>query len=209
MRTGFDGFSDHEIVELMLTLSIPRKDVKNLAKALLKTFGSLSGICDADPGALKQISGIGDVTVFVLCVVRAVHIIHSLQEFDYSPALNSTGKVVEFCRNTIADTKTDVLHLLCMDASLRLVENGLGSIKLGAIATVEMLSKEVARIAIGCHATSVIFVHKSPNPDPKPPCQCVYGKKIKSTLKCLEINVLDIIVLGKNSSFSFTEHGLL
>ena len=49
LKSGFKGFSEHEILELLLTLCIPRKDVKDLAKTLLKKFGSLRNVFDADP----------------------------------------------------------------------------------------------------------------------------------------------------------------
>ena len=46
-KAGFRGFADHEVVELLLTLAIPRSDVKRPAKALIARFGDLRGIRDA------------------------------------------------------------------------------------------------------------------------------------------------------------------
>ena len=62
LRSGFDGFADHEVVELLLTLAIPQKDVKQPAKALLAKFGSLRGILDAPSDAVSAIKGLGNAS---------------------------------------------------------------------------------------------------------------------------------------------------
>ena len=59
LKTGLSGFAEHEVLELLLTLCIPRKDVKGLAKALLKKFGSLRSVFEANPKDLEAIPGIG------------------------------------------------------------------------------------------------------------------------------------------------------
>ena len=54
IRSGFEGFNDYEVVELLLTLAIPRSDVKQPAKALIARFGNLRGILDASIEDLQE-----------------------------------------------------------------------------------------------------------------------------------------------------------
>src|SRR5437667_1119267 len=70
-KSGLDGFADYEVVELLLTLAIPRSDVKQPAKALIARFGNLRGVLDAHSEELRAISGIGSVTPIALQIIKA------------------------------------------------------------------------------------------------------------------------------------------
>jgi len=71
LRAGFDGLNDYEIVELLLTLAIPRSDVKHPAKALIARFGNVRGILDAPLDELQEIKGIGSVAPIALRIIRS------------------------------------------------------------------------------------------------------------------------------------------
>ena len=62
-ETGGDGLLDHELIEYLLALAIPRRDTKRLAKLLLKEFGGIGGLLTADPEALSRVPGMGDTSI--------------------------------------------------------------------------------------------------------------------------------------------------
>lgn len=64
-----EALADHEIVEYLLMTAIPRQDVKPLARMLLKRFGSLSGVFNAEPRALMAIPGIKETAAAALRIV--------------------------------------------------------------------------------------------------------------------------------------------
>jgi DNA repair protein RadC len=70
-ENGFAGFADYEVVELVLTLAIPRSDVKQPAKDLITRFGSLRGILDAPLSELRAVRGLGEVAPVALHIIRA------------------------------------------------------------------------------------------------------------------------------------------
>ncbi len=70
LRSGLGGFAEHEVIELLLTLAIPRSDVKQPAKALIERFGSLRGVLDAPLSELQSVDGIGEAAAVALHVVR-------------------------------------------------------------------------------------------------------------------------------------------
>ncbi len=82
LKGGFSGFSDHEVVELLLTLAIPRRDVKLQAKALLSCFGSLRGILDAPIPLLREVDGIGEVAPVALRIIREAASCELARDFD-------------------------------------------------------------------------------------------------------------------------------
>jgi len=75
LNSGLAGFADYEVVELLLTLAIPRSDVKQPAKALIARFGNLRGILDAPIHELRTVSGIGSVTPVALQIIKAAAVL--------------------------------------------------------------------------------------------------------------------------------------
>jgi DNA repair protein RadC len=86
LKSGLAGFAEHEIVELLLTLAIPRCDVKAPAKALIACFGNLRGILDAPIGELERVAGTGPVTAVGLKVIRAAASLYLQQSAECRPA---------------------------------------------------------------------------------------------------------------------------
>ena len=95
VKSGLAGFADYEVVELLLTLAIPRADVKQPARALLARFGNLRGILDAPLAELQAVSGIGAVTPVALRVIREVASLYMQQAAELHDAL--TDPAVHTC----------------------------------------------------------------------------------------------------------------
>src|SRR6266852_1597324 len=87
LKSGLDGFADHEVVELLLTLAIPRSDVKRPAKALIARFGTLRGILDAPPDALTAVDGIGSITPVALQIIKAAAVLYLRQSGEGQDSL--------------------------------------------------------------------------------------------------------------------------
>ncbi|MCU0584302.1 MAG: hypothetical protein MUE57_10760, partial [Syntrophales bacterium] len=71
-RAGLDGLPDYEILELLLCYAVPQGDVKPRAKALLRQFGSLQGVLDADRDDLQGVKGIGPHSSLLFKLLREV-----------------------------------------------------------------------------------------------------------------------------------------
>ena len=66
LKSGAESLSDYEIIELLLTFAIPRKDTKPIAKELLRTFKTLEGVFEAPIEELLKIPGVGENTAFLI-----------------------------------------------------------------------------------------------------------------------------------------------
>ena len=71
VQSGFQGFHDYEVLELLLTFAIPRKDTKPIAKELIKRFKHLPGVLSADAKQLAEVNGIGTQATQFLKIVDA------------------------------------------------------------------------------------------------------------------------------------------
>mgnify|MGYP002529458907 FL=1 len=89
LGNGGDALLDHELVEYLLALAIPRKDTKPLAKALLREFGGLAGLLTADSDAIRRVSGMGDTSVAAIKIVHAAAIRLLRAEVAERPVLSN------------------------------------------------------------------------------------------------------------------------
>ena len=210
LNSGFTGFSEHEIVELLLTFSIPRKDVKGTAKRLLQTFGSLMGIFDADVSDVVQVKGIGQSTAVALKIIRAVNSLYLQEKFESEPTFDSVDKAVELWRNRLSCLKFEVVEVAYLDSSLRLMKNGIERLETGTVSATAFYPRKIAETAIRHDAVAVIIAH---NHTTGPATPSDYDERstrtIKTALQYLDVRLIDHIIISANDAFSFKEHGLL
>ena len=84
-----DAMPDYELLELLLTYAIPRRDVKPLAKELLARFHSFPGVMDASPDELAEVVGLGRNTATLLKLVRVANVRYLARRMESLPLLTS------------------------------------------------------------------------------------------------------------------------
>jgi DNA repair protein RadC len=210
MRSEFACFNEHEIIELLLTLSIPRKDVKTIAKTLLKTFGSIKGIFDASIDDLVQIKGIGESTAVALKVIRASNSLYLQEQLEWQPIFNSTDKVFTLWQNRLSNLTIEVLEVAYLDSALRLMKNGIERLETGTIAATVVYPRKVPEAALRRGARAVILAHNHPTGSAEPSDSDERSTRtLKIALQYLDITLVDHIIIASNGTFSFKENGLL
>ena len=117
VKNGLAGFAEHEALELLLTLAIPRTDVKQPAKALLKRFGSLRGVLDAPLAELRCVPGIGEVAAIGLHLVREAAALYLQQESEGGDVLRNPTKISDFWRMRIGALKHEVFAVAYLDSA--------------------------------------------------------------------------------------------
>ena len=98
LKNGLAGFAEHEVIELLLTLAIPRSDVKQPAKALLERFGSLRGVLDAPLAELRSVDGVGEAAAVGLQVVRESATLYLQQASEGAEVLRDPERLDDFWR---------------------------------------------------------------------------------------------------------------
>jgi DNA repair protein RadC len=205
---GPDALLDHELIEYLLALAIPRRDTKPLAKQLLAEFGGLGGLLTADSEALKRVSGMGETSVAALKIAQAAALRLVKAEIIDRPVLASWQALLDYLRADMAHLTIErvrVLHLNSRNMLIRDENMGDGSVDQAAIYV-----REVIRRAIDLGSASLILVHNHPSGDPAPSQQDIHTtRNIIDAGKKLGIAVHDHIIIGTNGHSSMRAMGLI
>lgn len=205
---GPGALLDHEILEYLLALAIPRRDTKPLAKALIARFGSLGGVVTADWTALARVDGLGDTSIAAIKIVQAATLRMLKQEVEARPILSSWQALLDYLQADMAYLGVErvrVLHLNSRNMLIRDDHMGDGSIDSAAIYV-----REVIKRAVELSTASLILVHNHPSGAPDPSKQDIaITRDIVQAAKPLGISVLDHVIVGKGAHRSLRSMGLI
>jgi DNA repair protein RadC len=109
---GPDALSDYELLEMVLFTAQPRRDMKPLAKTLLKTFGSFAEVIHAPEARLKEIDGVGDVTINAFKVIAAAASRIAKGQLKQRTMLSSWNDVIDYCRTSMAFADKEQFRML-------------------------------------------------------------------------------------------------
>lgn len=157
LRSGLDSFSDIQVLELLLTYAIARKDVNPLAHTLLDRFGSLNAVLDAPVPELQKIDGIGENTALLLHMIPAMLRRYSIDQNKQTLIINTTEKAGSYLAPFFFGAKQECVYLLCLDAKCKVLDCRM--LFEGSINTVEISARKVVETALYQGATSVILAH--------------------------------------------------
>ena len=168
VKNGLAGFAEHEALELLLTLAIPRTDVKQPAKALLKRFGSLRGVLDAPLAELRCVPGIGEVAAIGLHLVREAAALYLQQESEGGDVLRNATKISDFWRMRIGALKHEVFAVAYLDSAHRLLPDGIQTLQEGTIDRAAVYPHRVVEAALKRQAAALVLAHNHPNGNVQP-----------------------------------------
>ncbi|MDD4753065.1 MAG: DNA repair protein RadC [Desulfitobacteriaceae bacterium] len=208
LEEGLDGFEDHQVLELLLFFSIPRRDTNDTAHQLLKKFGSLTGVFDADPKDLAKTAGIGESSSILLSLIPSLSRRYSLDRWGKRPVLDGTAKAGEYILSLFAGRTYEVFYIICLDSQLGVIFPAL--LNEGTINQAPVYPRVIVETALRHKAHSVILAHNHPGGSTKPSQQDIeVTKRVKNALESIEISVLDHIIAAGSRYVSLAEKGLI
>ncbi len=205
---GLEPFQDYEAVELLLTLAIPRKDVKIPAKLALEKFGSFRGVLDAPPDELCKIPGCGEVAATALRIVREAANRYLQQRSQQQPSLLDPQALYDYCRAALGSLPHEAFKVVYLDSGYRIL--GDETLEEGTIDRAVVYPRRVMDAALRRNAAALVFVHNHPNGDITPSDQDkILTQALVHAAATLQIKVLDHVIVTKDEVFSFRSAGLL
>lgn len=207
-KSGADGLHDYELLELILFRAIPRRDVKPLAKELIKTFGGFAEVLAAPAERLVEVNGVSDSVAQELKIVHAVAVKLTQERVLKRPVISSWNDLLAYCRAAMADEKTELFRILFLDKKNILIADEVQ--QRGTVDHTPVYPREVVKRALELGASAIILVHNHPSGDPTPSRADIdMTKQIEEAARALSIRVHDHLVIGRDKHASFKALGLL
>lgn len=207
IRSGFEGFSDQEVIELLLSLALSSRECKRLSKECIKAFKDIRGLLSASPQELEQVG-------FTSSCMFCIKLLHELptevlkKKIIDKPLYQSSKEVFDYLSYSMRDLKKEVFKAIYLNSRNQIIDTV--TLFEGTLESIPIRPREIVESAIEHRAVAVVFVHNHPSGDPAPSKS---DKQLTRDLvfvgNIVQIKVLDHIVIGDNSYFSFADEGLI
>ena len=208
---GFGAdMADYEAIELLLTYAIPRRDVKPLAKKLIKEFGSFARVLTADYHRLLEIEGIKENSATLIKFIEFASQKLSWQNLahDNSAFITSTDALIEYCRCTMGYNEVEVLRLIYVDTKLKVIETEV--LQKGSVSSVSINPRDIVSNALKKNASGVIMVHNHPSGDPKPSHNDIEAtKRVKTACDAVGVALHEHLIITPSDYYSFAKNRLV
>jgi DNA repair protein RadC len=207
LEGGVQGFSDRELIELLLTYAIPRKDTKPLAASLLREFGSLSGVLSQPPSMLSRVNGIGPEASVLIGLVTGTAS-RSLEPAEGTPVLDSPDAVREYLRHRMGTLRKERFHALFLDSANRLLASE--DLEFGTVDRASVHPRNLVERVLSSNATAVILVHNHPGGRLEASREDVeLTRRLCSLAEQLGFRILDHLIVTGQDVLSLREEGVL
>jgi len=160
LEQGSEALLDHELVEYLLALAIPRRDTKPLAKTLLREFGGIAGLITADAEAIARVPGMGETSIAALKIAHAAALRLLRAEVAERPVLANWQALLDYLRADMAHHAVERVRVLHLNSRNMLIRDELMSE--GSIDEAAVYVREVIRRAIDLGSAAIILVHNHP-----------------------------------------------
>jgi len=208
-KHGYDGLQDYEVLELMLTYALPRKDVKPLAKELLSRFGGFKGVLDAPFDDLSTVRGLSEnAATFLTALKGATSLYLKEQLHRQRTVVSSPEALLSYCRAAMGGLKDEQFRAMFLNSRNEIIVDEV--LHEGTVNQSAVYPRKVMERALKHNATALIFVHNHPSGACRPSAD---DKAITAELvriaRGLNMTVHDHLIICRDGHFSFLEQGLL
>lgn len=207
-RGGLAALPDYEVLELILFRSIPRGDVKPLAKQLLARFGSLGAVLGATAEELRTVQGVGEAVSLDLKLLHEAGLRTAREQVARRPVISSWSALLAYTKTALAHEAREQFRVLFLDKKNQLIADEV--MNRGTVDHAPVYPREVVRRALELSASAIILVHNHPSGDPTPSSADVdMTRQVVEAARSLRIAVHDHLVVGRDGVASFKALGLM
>jgi DNA repair protein RadC len=208
LKVGPDALADHEMLEMILFIALPRRDTKPIARELLTKFRTFGAVVGAPVAELKGVDGLGEAGTAALKLVQAAALRLMRHEIASQPVLSTWDRLTDYLTAAMGHERTEQFRVLFLDGRNKLIADEVQGH--GTINHAPAYPREVVRRCLELHATAVILAHNHPSGDPAPSREDVaLTTDIARAAAMMGIAVHDHIIIGRGKWLSFRAEKLL
>ena len=208
LENGTDALADYELLELYLFRSLPRRDVKPVAKDLIAKFGSFAETISAPVHLLVEVKGISEKSALDIKILQAGALRLAQESVLSRPVLSSWSALLDYCRSAMQFEGNEQFRVLFLDKKNRLIADEI--LGHGTVDRAPVYPREVIKRALELSATAIILAHNHPSGDPTPSQNDIdLTNQIITAAKALGVTVHDHLIIGRNNIVSFKTLGLM
>lgn len=203
---GLDGFSAHEVLEMLLFYTRSRGNVNPLAHRLLDTFGSLRGVLQAPVEQLMAVEGVGEETASLLALMVPIFRRYELCLCEETKKLHYFRDVEAYCRALLTGLNKERLYVISVSAQMKVL--GHRVVGHGDLTQVMAYPRLVVETALNHNAFGVILCHNHPGGEAVPSVGDVeVTRALEAVLAKLDIALLDHIIIAGGKAYSMIRAG--
>jgi DNA repair protein RadC len=208
LNEGLDHFSQHQVLELLLFYTIPRRDTNPLAHRLIKRYSSLVGVLEADFEDLIKVEGVSRNTALFLSLIPSLCRRYLTDKQGSKPRLNSSAKAGEYARSLFYGRQYEAFYVICLDSQNKV--NHAALVHEGTIDSAPVYPRLIIETALRHKAAAMILTHNHPGGSLQPSAADLDAtRKICNACDAISIRVVDHIIVAGEQYFSFADRGLI
>ncbi|MBM6875671.1 RadC family protein [Fusobacterium mortiferum] len=209
LQGGYFAFHEYEVLELLLTYVIPRKDTKPIAKDLIEKFGSLDGVVTASIEELCSISGIKENSaIFVKLLGDLSKNLYKGEIKKEGIQLKDKNSLIRYLRSEIGFSSREEFRVIFLNNYNMLV--GSETLFIGTIDKSAVYPREIVEKVLYYKAKGIIFAHNHPSGNLRPSKQDIQiTEHMQEALDLIDVKLLEHIIITQDGYFSFLEEGLI
>jgi len=206
--SGEAALQDYELLELLLTFALPRRDTKLLAKKLLERFGTLARVFEAEPATLEEVDGIGPQAATLISLIRPLAARFLTAAPGAKTVLRSTGDAGAYFQAKLKGLPEEEVHVAFVNTKNAVTATE--CLQRGTVDQSVVYVRKVIERALAHKASGFVIVHNHPSGDPTPSTQDRdVTQALKSAAATVGVRFLDHLIIGDAAPFSFKANGLL
>lgn len=198
---GIDSFEPHNVLELLLFYSIPRKDTNEIAHDLLKSFGSLKGVFDADFNDLIKVDGVKENSATLLKLIPAIARVYATNKYSSGYVFDKAEKVGEFFLDKYIGEKNEIVYLLLLNNRYEMID--VVKVHEGSVNSAQISARKIIDLVVKHNASMIVLAHNHPDGNAFPSMEDIETTvELMTLFERVDVRLLEHYVVSRNDYYT-------